>query len=111
MARECRSSIRVRRANRSVEVDARVLHALRAHLPHAPLAFDVSPPLMDLRRFLLLFLAALTVFACVQLHAAESVPNTLPEAFAALDKELSAADRVSFQRTPCANMTCCTYPR
>lgn len=35
--------------------------------------------------------------AWAQLHAAESVPNTLLEASAALDMQLTAADRTSFK--------------
>jgi hypothetical protein len=42
-------------------------------------------------------LVACTPLLC---HAAEPVPNTLEEAFAALDKRLPAVERSKFQNTP-----------
>jgi hypothetical protein len=49
--------------------------------------------------FLRALVAAIAALAWALSHA-ESVPNTLPEAFAALDKLLPASERTLFKRAP-----------
>ncbi|MCL2310268.1 MAG: hypothetical protein FWC42_08370 [Proteobacteria bacterium] len=55
-----------------------------------------------IRSFRFMWRGAVALAACASLlcHAAESVPNTLEEAFAALDKQLSAIERQKFQNAP-----------